>query len=268
MKLIRYLIFIMCILSSACGGGTAGTGDIAGPDTRFYGTVATIDGQVLANAEITIADSGDSVYSDENGNFNLVTSLPDNDPQILVRSDNLEKIINIETLTSLNSEVKLSIVVDSPNSSIKLEAIEISVKENETSAIPASSSNSSISSSSSSSSRTESEIEPSTFSGTVVFEDGKPVSGAQIILRPQNIKSKTNSNGKFRFEAKIAAGNNSLDVKYESASGKVSLGNLPASKALAISLKLVVKRPLEVGASVSSPNPKVVLSVINISEKK
>ncbi len=267
MKLIRFLSFMIYIFCLACGGGTGGTGDIGGPDTRFYGTVISADGEALANAEVTVADSGDSAYTDRNGNFDIVTKLSDNSPQLLVRSDNLEQIIDIGELTSLDSEVKLSILVDSPNNSIKMEAIEISARDQgEASSAPSQSS-----SSSSAGNQEDAEVVKSIFKGSVVFEDGEPVEGARIALKPQNIQAKTNSNGKFRLEAEINASNNLIDVKYKSSSGQISLSKLSASKPLVVNMKLVVRRPVEDGGSdvnLSNADPEVVLTELDVVKRK
>lgn len=260
----------MIFFCTACGGGTVGTGDIVGPDTRIYGTISSEEGEPLSGVEVTVADSGDSDVSDENGEFDISTKLENPNPELLIKGDSVEQVVQISGLEALDSEVKVTVSVDSKNNSVELTSIEITVRDEQSES--SSSSPSVLSSSSSSAEPVEDEPQEqlSVFRGLVQFEDGTNVEGAQILLKPQSVRTSSNSRGKFRIEARVSNGLNVLQVNYKSSRGQVSLGQLPKSQALDVSMKIAIKRPPEDGGTsvgVSNAEPKVKLTEVKIKKR-
>jgi hypothetical protein len=181
-------------------------------------------------------------------------------------------MITLTSFKSIDSEVKLTVIVDSTNNSVTLESIEVSIRgEDPASSNSSSSSSAGYSSSSSNNNASGNQAQPrlSIFKGVVMFEDGAVVEGAQLLLKPQNVRTSSNNKGKFQLEAQTNKKSNILQVKYKSSKGQVSLGNLPINQALIVSMKLIVKRPIEdggQGVGIANAEPKVVLSEINIKK--
>lgn len=273
--LLKFLVVLaIALLFSSCGGGTVGTGDtVSGPDTRFFGTVFDIDGQGLGNVEVIVRESGDSTLTDTYGHFDLSSHISEQTPSLIIRSGVIDRTVTLAPLNSLDSEVKVEVVVNSADNSVTLTNIEITERVSPEPIVTPNSSSGGSSSSASSQSSGASKPEPQAtlVRGTIKFDDGSLVQGARLTLLPQNISTLSNAAGKFRLETAIRKGPHILNLQFGNARGSVTF-NLRRAVPVTVTLDLVVKRPAgcvrgETCISATSSDLEVSLSGILVERR-
>jgi len=69
------VLVALCVVLGCAGGGSAGTGGGGGLTRTFQGTVSSL-GEPVANARISIVETGATTITDESGKFSVQTELP------------------------------------------------------------------------------------------------------------------------------------------------------------------------------------------------
>ncbi len=82
---LAILILSSCILSGCGGGGTSGTGIT---DSTSVDGIISSNGMPVKDAKITIKETGEETFSDENGNFSLPLLITESDFTIEVETPN------------------------------------------------------------------------------------------------------------------------------------------------------------------------------------
>ncbi len=91
--MMRQLFALLCfcglsVILTACGGGTVGTGSDG--NTVVTGRLFTSDSKAVANATVTILETGDSGTVDEQGRFEILAVIDSSQLSFLVTTPNLE----------------------------------------------------------------------------------------------------------------------------------------------------------------------------------
>lgn len=114
------------ILVSCAGGGTSGTGVASA--RILSGTVTQSEGEPVANAVVTIEETGESDLTDENGRFEIGTDLVADSYNIQIQGENLDTTVAVDTVSSDTQNMQVDIGLDNSNFVSSVSAIEISAK--------------------------------------------------------------------------------------------------------------------------------------------
>ncbi len=102
---------------TACGGGTVGTDD-GGALKIFTGTVKLNDGSVVADALVTILESGESATTDADGEFEIDSNSSDLlTANLLIETNQIQVEANIGDIPEGATETVVEIVIDPVNRS-------------------------------------------------------------------------------------------------------------------------------------------------------
>lgn len=110
---VRYLILaaLCCAgpLLVACGGGTTGTG---GDGVSVKGRVTDLTQSPLINYEITIAETGDSGRTDQNGGFNIHAEALLSEFNLLIEGDKVQTAAQVNDIPLDSESITVSVVVN------------------------------------------------------------------------------------------------------------------------------------------------------------
>lgn len=114
LKSIKSIKFVICclmaslVMTSACGGGTSGSGG-----RSFQGTVLRASvGTPLQGLKVTVLETGDSDITDEKGFFSIDTDATEDNLTFLLESDDFNGNINVSGLASNTVLIKLEFEVE------------------------------------------------------------------------------------------------------------------------------------------------------------
>lgn len=114
-KYIFETILILALaLLSACGGGTVGTGG----GRQYSGTILDKSSQPVANAMVSIAQSGASTLTDNYGTFTINVPKPTATETFTITIDSIESTTTLEDIPDKEA-VAVLFVVDSTTNSIE-----------------------------------------------------------------------------------------------------------------------------------------------------
>lgn len=111
--------FLVAILPS-CGGGTDGSGV-----RSFGGQVLSENASPLAGATITVAETGDSAVTDEDGNFSISTRLAEGQTSatFVIQAEAVSTSAVLSDLNPSAAQVGVLIVVDRPSNTAQAIAL-------------------------------------------------------------------------------------------------------------------------------------------------
>ena len=92
-----------------CGGGSSGTGTGL---RRLTGTVQLTDKSAVAGATLTVAETGDSTTTGQDGSFALETTALGNEIKLLIESSSLSTSVTVNFLADGSGDVSLTITID------------------------------------------------------------------------------------------------------------------------------------------------------------
>lgn len=101
-----------------CGGGTTGTGDIQ--STRLAGKIVLPDGSAASNANVAIAETGDSSTTDPNGEFIITSKIPAGPLSLIVDFGTLSATASLGILEQEGSNISVVIEADQTSNSLKV----------------------------------------------------------------------------------------------------------------------------------------------------
>lgn len=114
-------------ISGCAGGGSEGTG-VESEYRSVEGRIVTKEGIPLAQAEVTILETGESSVSDESGDFTIQTSSVSNSLELEVRKGDQSVRTTISSLSNDSQSVQVTIEFDPTAAVVPVEALEVSVK--------------------------------------------------------------------------------------------------------------------------------------------
>jgi hypothetical protein len=118
LKLQNLPLFLFFILVSGCGGGTTGTGGTG--NSEFSGKILDISGSPVAQALITLEETGDSAVSDDRGSFLLESKIETDMVTLLVDSKETEAQTVIDEIPAGAQEIDLSLELDRKEKTVKV----------------------------------------------------------------------------------------------------------------------------------------------------
>jgi hypothetical protein len=118
------MIIVLGVLGG-CGGGTQGTGGIA-----IEGRILKTDGTGLSDTTVTVAQTGDSTTTDQNGSFSLRTSVV-GDASLLLESTTFSTEVAIGTVSTNTATVRLTISVNEDDNSSSIDEIEFEERDDD-----------------------------------------------------------------------------------------------------------------------------------------
>ncbi|MCB0324727.1 MAG: carboxypeptidase regulatory-like domain-containing protein, partial [Bdellovibrionales bacterium] len=101
------LAVLFLLLAGCAGGGSRGTGGF-----EYRGTLLSRTGAPLVNIEVTIAQTGDSDLTDENGLYEILSDPPTGPVQILLRSEGFSSEVTIPPPTAAAVGLRVDIALD------------------------------------------------------------------------------------------------------------------------------------------------------------
>ena len=124
-KLLWLSIALLLGVLGGCGGGTQGTGGIA-----IEGRILKTDGTGLADTTVTVAQTGDSTTTDQNGSFALRASVV-GDASLLLENTTLSTEVAIGAVTTNTTTVRLTISVNEDDNSSSIDEIEFEERDDD-----------------------------------------------------------------------------------------------------------------------------------------
>ena len=119
MKILSKLLiaFFLGLSSSACGGGSEGTGPIGSSQRNLTGSVLREDGQPAAQATVTDLGSGASTETDDSGAFSIVVTVDQGPVKLQIDSDSTSRTVSIGDVSSEAPALQVTIDLGSEGSS-------------------------------------------------------------------------------------------------------------------------------------------------------
>ncbi len=248
-KLRRFLLLGLltgiALVICSCGGGTVGTGDMA--ETRFAGTLRAVSGTPISGALISVAETGDSSQTDQNGAFSIQTNRPGPKATLLVESGTLSQQVSVNEIPNKDSTVTLALEVDTDNGLVQVVSVSIEVDDG----APANDDNSDLDEDGASAPENISpDVEDDSeqdivdavtvFQGSLVYLDGSPVQGARINLAKLGASAQTNAKGTFSLRAPAKGGTVVLEIRFRGAATRVSIRGVPKNKNATVKFSLLL----------------------------
>ena len=243
--IILKMLFGVLWLNSCAGGGTVGTS--GGTDLTVRGSLRLADGSPIANAEISAVLSGNEVLTNSEGGFQL--SIENNSQQIelLIGIEKFSSIVSLGNFPNDTQTVYTELVIDSIEGDISIAFISVNAPPNTDTESDADADQ-----------HEQDENQITSFQGSVLSFDGRPVSGVKVFVDGRSQIAFTNEAGEFELRVRRIPGSATIVVEdgAQRFRGSVRISNIPNKDAL-VNIVLV----LEDISNAFPPAPPAVLEI-------
>lgn len=114
---------VLLLLSIGCGGGSSGTG------TRtIEGSVSGSSGAAIANVKVTIVQTDDVTFTDQNGEFSIETSLIAGDVNLRLQGDEIDTTVTVPDVSGEPTTVSVTISVAATGEPVSITNLEVLTK--------------------------------------------------------------------------------------------------------------------------------------------
>ena len=229
-----FLTLSLCLIAG-CGGGTTGTGDTDG--IRVYGSVLNSDGTPRPEAQVTYLATGKSARTDAEGRFEMTTPLGSTNPQLLIETGGIEKVVDLGTVPADAAGIAALVSVDEVAGIISLVSVEI-----EGAAAAAAPAPKASSTDSNQPQQHASDSAAATWQvvGNTVNGSGAPVAGVQLVFNPGGARAVSAADGAFRVNMSAGGEVLRVAVEYDGMHGSTSISGIPQGRSLTIRMRIVL----------------------------
>lgn len=120
------IMLFACAAIGGCGGGSSGTG--SSTSRVFEGNILTLGDRPVSGATVSVAGTGDTAVTDNEGRFSLATPATAGDVKLNIEAPGVETSVTVPDLAASPSTVKLDITLDPETSAAAVSKFEVVAK--------------------------------------------------------------------------------------------------------------------------------------------
>ncbi len=208
-------ILCLCLLFASCGGGSVSTGS-SSESIIVKGELRTSDNQLIALAEVTDLQTGETTVSNDQGRFALAVEFTDNSAKLLVRDGDFEGQATISNLDSSADQVLVKITVDRQSgivAAVIVESLDAEDPQNGPSITHS-------------------------FLFTITSSRNTPLRGVVLTSVQAEKSARSDAKGKCRLTAKGVSRSFRVGVLYKGVKGSFTLDSLPDDRSISLNVRL------------------------------
>lgn len=114
------LVFIVAFFFVSCGGGTSGSGL-----KTYQGTVTTVDNKALPQVAVTIEDTGDSSFTNNEGQFAIKSNASGSEVRFLLESPQFSSRFTLKDIPDESSRIEMTVTVDPETQSTQVSNVSV-----------------------------------------------------------------------------------------------------------------------------------------------
>lgn len=252
---IFVVLITTAILLTGCGGGTTGTGDTE--RVQLKGQLLSETGTPLEDVRVTLLETGDSVVSNESGNFSLPLPIKGSEFSLLLEKNGAETTASFTDETA-TSELRVEIVLGSNGTSISVISARVVNESDQQDEIPAGEGDDNVSTTptpnETPTDNDSMDRSPGTtrLKGKVLYSDGIPAEGVLIRVRGTTDSDTTNRRGEFSVITVTSNTQVRLEVQLNRSKALVDIRNIPSGNS---TIELVLKLSIASDSQASDNKP-------------
>ncbi len=217
----KVLIILFLLLSmSGCGGGTSGSD--GGTPVKLRGSIQGTTGESVAQALVTILETGDSTLSNDHGEFIFGTVSVSSDITLMIEYQGAEARVLIESIPSEQSLITVELTFDSALGSASITSVSV-----ERIGTPETPSASATPAPTTDRNDEDTDSTQSVLRGVVYGADGLALSGVVLHIPGTRARQVAGSDGRFILAFPTKRRTLTLQAEYQGFKVTLNIGGLP-----------------------------------------